>query len=69
MITATPAPWPGGAMSTGMSVPSLVVTIVVSLTIMIPCHFRGRENHALVLPFYRSPQQGGLMDQRIFRAT
>lgn len=44
MITAAPAPWPGGAMITGMSVPSLVVTIDFSLAIVIlPC-FRGREN-------------------------
>ena len=35
---------PGGAMTTGMAVPSLVVTINFSLAIVIPCGFRGREN-------------------------
>lgn len=44
MIKATPAPWPSGAMTTGISIPLLVVTINFSLAIVIlPC-FRGREN-------------------------
>lgn len=49
MITATPAPQCAGAMITGMTVPSLVVTINFSFAIVIlPC-FRGRKDGH---PFY-----------------